>query len=468
MSKNAKDANHLSRNQTLEDRIVAHLSEIQYDDLPPEAIEAGRRCILDTLGVMAAGSKGNDILSLIELLLAWNLRPAATVLIHGVRLSAIHATWVNGAMARAWEFDDSHDFSGDHISVPIMPAALAAVELTEVVSGRDFLLAYVLAADLNARLRLAPFRRTGDTSFAANTWAPFSAAVVASRILGLKGDGIYQALAWAYAQCAGSLQLQQSGTSALHIHHGLAASTGLQAALLARQGLSGPKDFLTGRFGFYNAYERGDFEPSKVTDGLGKTFEINRVSVKQFPSGRVTHGPIEAAISLHKEASIAAADIEEVIVRYSRIGLRMTGEQPERRNPSNVQHAKFSVYYAVACALVRGHVGLEDLTVEAVTDPVIRDIVGKTRVEVDPAFSGIPPGIVTVKMKDGRQLQREVPVLKGTPEKPLTWAEYADKFRRCVEFAAKPIPTNKVEATINLVANLESMKNVKELIPLLT
>jgi 2-methylcitrate dehydratase PrpD len=468
MPRNVKEGRSISDNQTLEDRIVAHLSDTQFDDLPSEAIEGARRCILDTLGVIAAGSGGDDINSLMELLQQWSSRPQATVLVHGVPLSALHATWVNGAMARAREFDDSHDGSGDHISVPIMPSALAAVELTGEVSGRDLLLAYALAGDLNARLRLAPARGTGDTSFAANTCAPFSAAVVAARILGLKGDGMYHALGWAYAQCAGSLQLQQGGASALHIHHGLAASTGLQAALLARQGLPGPKDFLTGKFGFYNAYERGEFDPSKVTEGLGEVFEIGRISVKQYPCGRVTHGPIEAAISLHNEESIAAADIEEVIVTYGRLGFRMTGEQAERRNPSTVQHAKFSVYYTVACALARGHVDLEDFTADALADPIVREIVTKTRVEVNPEFVGIFPGIVTLKMKDGRQLRREVPVLKGTPDNPLTFAEIADKFRSCVAFAAKPISERKVEAAIDFIANLESAKNVRELVSLLT
>jgi 2-methylcitrate dehydratase PrpD len=454
--------------QTLEDLIVAHLSDTQFDDLPSEAIDAGRRCVLDILGVIAAGSGGNDIHSLIELLERWTLRPEATVLVHGVRLSALHATWVNGAMARAREFDDSHDPSGDHISVPIISSALAVVELMETVSGRDLLLAYVLAADLNARLRLAKLRRTGDTSFAAATWAPFSAAAVAGRLLGLKGERMYQALAWAFAQCAGSIQLQRSGTSALHIHHGLAASTGLQAALLARQGLPGPRDFLTGKFGFYNAYEGGEFEPSRATEGLGETFEISRVSVKQYPCARLTHGPIEAAISLHDEESVTAADFEEVVVSYPRLGLRMSGEGAERRKPSTVQHAKFSVYYTVACALARGHVGLEDFTEEALGDSLVREIVAKIRVEVDPALTGIPPGIVTVKMKDGRQLRREVPVLKGTPESPLSYAEYADKFRHCVAFAAKPISDSKIEAAIDFVANLESAKNVRELVSLLT
>lgn len=453
---------------TLEDRVVAYLSNAQFEDLPPEAIDAGKKCVLDILGVMAAGSSAADIASLIQLLERSTV-PEATVLIYGTRLSAVHATWVNGAMARAREIDDSHDATGHHISVPIMPAALAAVELQGTVSGRDLLLAYVLAADLGARLRLASPHRSGETGFAANTYAPFSSSAVAARLFGLKGQAMYHALAWAYAQCAGGLQLQQSGQSALHIHHGLAASTGLQAALLARHGLPGPDEFLTGRFGFYAAYDGGNPDLSKFLDGLGERYEVTGIATKQYPSGRVTHGPIEAAIALHTEESLRPADIKEVSVVYGARGFKMTCEpENERRLPTKPQHAKFSLYYVVASALARGHVGIEDFTPEAVADPIVRDLCAKIRVEVDPALRGIPGGDVTVTLKNGRQIRRQVPVLKGTPERPCTYEEYAAKFRRCVAFAAKPIPESKVEAAIVFVANLESAKDVRELVSFLT
>jgi len=453
----------------LEDQIVAHLSNTRFDDLPPQAIDAGKKCVLDILGVIAAGSSGDDIQTLIQLLQGQGMRPQATVLVHGARLSALHAAWVNGAMARAREFDDSHDPTGDHISVPIMPAALATVELMGAVSGRDLLLAYGLAADLNARLRMASPHRSGETGFAANTYAPFSAAAVSAKLFGLKGEAMYNALAWAYAQCAGALQLQQSGRSALHIHHGLASSTGLQAALLARQGLPGPDEFLTGKFGFYNAYDGGGFDASKLTDGLGQTFEVTRISTKQFPCGRVTHPPIEAAIALHDEESIRPADVEKIAVVYGARGFKMTCEpESERRLPAKAQHAKFSLYYVVASALVRGHVGLEDFTPEAVADPGVRQVASKIRVNLDPALRGMPGGDVTVRLRDGREIRREVPVVAGTPQRPLGYSAYAAKFRRCVEFAARPLSRDKVEAAIGLVADLDSADDARELVALLT
>jgi 2-methylcitrate dehydratase PrpD len=450
---------------TLEDRLVAHLSETRFEDLPTEAVEAARKCIVDTLGVIVAGSTGADIASLVQWLEGWGGHPQATVLVYGVRLPAVHATWANGAMARAHEFDDSHDASGDHTSVPIMSAALAAAELRGGVSGRDLLAAYVLAGDFVARLRLARARRIGETAFAANAFAPFSAAATAGRLLGLRGEALYHALGWAYAQCAGALQLQQGGQSTLHLHHGLAAATGVQAALLARHGLPGTQEFLTGKFGFYNAYDAGEYNPDVVTDGLGERYEITGVSVKLYPSGRVIHGLIDAAIALHDEERIAPADVAEVIVPYTRGGFRMTCEpEAERRVPTVVQHAKFSLYYNVACALARGHVGLEDFTPAALADETVRELAAKIHAPIDPSPRTNRPALVIVRRKDGRELRRDFQHLKGSPENPIGFDDCAAKLRGCLPFAARPLDRGRVETAIGLIAQLEAVADVRELV----
>ena len=417
---------------------------------------------------MVAGSGAVDIESLIKLL-ARSSVPEATVLVHGKRLTAVHATWVNGAMARAREMDDSHDVSAHHISVPLMPAALSAIELMESVNGRDLLLAYALAADFAARLRLASHHGPGESAFAGATYAPFSAAAISAKLLGLKGSEMYNALAWAYAQCAGALQLQQSGNSALHVQHGLAAATGLQATLLARQKLPGPDDFLTGKFGFYAAYDGGPPDLGRMFDGLGERYEVTQVSMRRYPCGRVTHPAIEAAIALHTEEKIVPEEIQDVSVIYSARAFRMTCEpESERRIPTTPQHAKFSLYYCVARGLAKGRVGLGDFTEETVTDPVVRDLCAKISVEIDPLIRGKPGGDVTVTLKDGRKLRRQVPITKGTPQRPCSYEEYAEKFRDCVTFAAKPISERNVAGTTDYVADLDSAKDVREIVRLLT
>ena len=453
----------------LERTLVDHLSQARFEDLPAASVEAARCCVLDAVAVCVAGSTGKDIHKLLQWLEAQGGPGEAGALVYGTRLPAHHASWINSAMARAHEFDDSHDPTGDHTSVPIFSAALAAAELRGGVSGREFLTAYVLAADLVSRLRLAPTRKVGGTDFAANTYAPFAAATAAGWLLGLRDDGLYAALGWASAQAAGSLQLQQGGTSTLHVHHGLAAATGVQGAMLARQGLPGMEHFLTGPFGFYQAYERGDYAADVITYELGQRFEIEQVSIKQYPSGRVTHGPIQAAIALRETHGLRSEDVEEVVVTYTMGGYRMTClPEVERRAPTNVQHAKFSLFYTVACALARGHVDLGDFTSSALADEVVQRLASRVRVEVDPNLGRvIPPGIVRVRLRDGRELSMRVEHLRGTPEDPVRFADCVAKLRLCAGHAARPLAADRVEAVVELVALLEQQDDVGPLAGLL-
>jgi 2-methylcitrate dehydratase PrpD len=158
-----------------------------------------------------------------------------------------------------------------------------------------------------------------------------------------------------------------------------------------------------------------------------------------------------------------------VDVAYSARGFKMTCEpESERRMPTKPQHAKFSLYYAVACALARGHVWLDDFTEEAVNDPLVRDVEAKMRVEQHPEWRGMPPGIVTVTLADGRRLHKEVPIMQGAPERPLPYEAYVDKFRRCLAFTARPLRDDQVQGAIDLVGRLDSVDDVRALLPLLT
>ena len=200
--------------------------------------------------------------------------------------------------------------------------------------------------------------------------------------------------------------------------------------------------FLTGPFGFYHAYERGDYAADVITDELGKRFEIEQVSIKQYPSGRVTHGPIQAAIALRETHGLRSEDVEEVVVTYTPGGYRMTClPEAERRTPTNVQHAKFSLFYTVACALARGHVDLSDFTPSALADEVVQRLAARVRVEVDPSLGRvIPPGIVRVRLRDGRELAMRVEHLRGTPEDPVSFADCAAKLRLCAAHAGGVVP----------------------------
>src|SRR4051812_50136601 len=94
---------------TLEERLVAHLSETRYEDLPAEAVAAARRCVVDTLGVLVAGSSGDDVDTLLRWLERQGGPPQATGLLHGPRFPAIHAPLAEGGKNRPPQVDDPHE-----------------------------------------------------------------------------------------------------------------------------------------------------------------------------------------------------------------------------------------------------------------------------------------------------------------------------------------------------------------------
>lgn len=451
--------------EVLERELSEHVASMRRRPLPPATVEAVRRCVLDTAGVMLAGSSGAGISTLVTQLRPGSPGREATAAVFGSTHDVLDAVWLNGAMARAWEFDDSHDPSGDHSSVPVLASALGAAELAaqdgQRVDGATFLAAFVAGVDVSTRLRLGTTALLHETGFATNTYAPFAAAATAAVILGLDAEQTYDALGWAYAQCAGSVQAQQGGGSTLHVHHGLAASTGVQAALLARAGLPGTPSFLTGKFGFFHNYCRGGLDESRALDGLGERFEIERVSPKLYPSGRVTHGAIDAALELYHEDGVRAADIERVVVYYSRLGYTMTCQpEDERRFPSQPHHATFSLYYSVASALAHGTVDLDSFTATAIADESTARVNERIEVHVDESVSTLLPIRIQVELADGRVVERRVDALKGTPERPVDLKAYIEKFHQCADHAAIKIPLEQRDHIIGSIRGLAELEDI--------
>lgn len=444
--------------------ITNFLSDTSYDDLPDTAIQGVKRCILDTAGVMAAGAQAPGIGVLVGYLAEQNSARNTKVFGRGDQLSAFDSIWVNCAMTRANEFDDSHDGSGEHVSTPILGAGLGTMQYLGGVSGKEFIAAYAMAAELVPRLRSCPIRGSMPfVGFAANSYAPFSSAIMCARLMGLKGRDMYHALGWAYAQMAGAVQLQQGGSPALYIHHGLAGATGFRAAQLAQLGFPGTSDFLQGRFGVLNAYERGNYVIDKLVEGLGKNYVASEIGVKLYPSGRVTHTPIDAALALREKlGDFKVEEVDRIVVKYTKGGFAMTCLPEEHRHyPTVPQHARFSLYYCVASALLRGHVDLSDFSKEAVNDPAIHAVIEKMVIDVDENMPMLLPGIIDLTTKDGKTVSEHIKYMKGSAYDPVSWETIVNKARRCFEFGG----VGSAEKVSKLAENIEHLEDFDNIIP---
>ena len=210
-------------------------------------------------------------------------------------------------------------------------------------------------------------------------------AAIAGHVLNLTPLQIRNAFGLALHQTAGSIASYWDCDTTFKLNNGFAARTGIFAAELAKTGLVGAIDALQGKYGYYDLYTHGCTHPERITQDLGKKYNIGRDMYKQFPCGRPNHIPIELGIALANQHNINAEDIAEVTLSLPHHGLNNYYAKPFSIRSFPPGDALFSFRYTVASALLRRHVTLTDMTEEAIRDPAINTLISKINLKEMPA-----------------------------------------------------------------------------------
>jgi 2-methylcitrate dehydratase PrpD len=346
------------------------------------------------------------------------------------RYTPAGAALLNGTLAHSLDFDDTHAAGSLHPGAAVIPAALAAAEMTGA-SGADVLAAIVAGYEVTCRLALAlpagAHYRRGFHPTA--TCGAFGAAAAAARVFGLDADGVGHALGTALSQSAGSLQFLANGAWTKRFQVGWAAMAGLAAASLAREGFKGAAAAIEGRHGFLNAYAP-EPNPARVVEHLGTVFELMETAVKPYPSCRYGHAGIDAALALRAELDLRPEAIEHVTLGLPHSGMILIGDDIERRRtPRNVVDGQFSGPFVIACALVTG--GLRWDSYRELENPAIRALMSRIDCVPDPEVESHFPrymaGRLTLRAA-GQTHSRLVVAARGEPENFLTEAELRAKF----------------------------------------
>jgi 2-methylcitrate dehydratase PrpD len=414
---------------SLTEQLSTFLVATQSTDLPPSVVDHAKYYTLDWLGSAIAGTVTEPG----RMLLAHARAQAgqgATVIGLGEQRNAGLAALTNGGLSHIVEMDDLDRASVVHPAAPILPAALAVAE-REGATGLDFLTAVVLGYEVAIRIGEAVGKTHYRIWHNTATCGIFGATAAAGWLLGLSSEQMTWALGNAGTMSSGLWEFNADGAMSKHLHAGRAASSGVLAADLARQGFTGARHILEGERGFFIATSQ-DAEPERVVKGLKQgmeTYKISGVSIKPHASCRHTHPAIDAALALRQQPGFALDQIAQVQVETYQAALDLT-DNPQ---PTTPYAAKFSLYYCVACALARGRVRLDDFRSEALEDEAVRRLMAKMSVglseELDSYYPQEWPARVRVALADGRQLIQLVKVPKGDPENPLTQAELEEKFR---------------------------------------
>ncbi|MCF8043634.1 MAG: MmgE/PrpD family protein [Desulfarculaceae bacterium] len=451
--------------------LARHFSDTNFECIPGELVPSLKLRLLDTLGCMLAGSGAPGCPELVGLCRTWSGAPQSRVIGQGQRLPAPLAALANGAMARAVDFDDVFEPGTLHVSASLLPAALAVAEAQGGVSGESFLTALALGSDLICRLSLAILLPPGISGMNSSfQCAYFAAAGVAGKLMGLDRDGLQNALGLAYTQLAGNSQNLLEGTLAIRLSQGLAAQGGVVAAELARVGFDAARESLEGTFGYFNVYQRGEYNRSQLLDGLGEHYYSPEVTLKIYPCCMHTHAAIEALQEIKDQHGLIEADIARIQVGLNQQGFNFVGgASPDKTVPRTTPAAQFSIYYVLAACFATGRLTPAEFAPDSLARPEVMELARRVECRVDPVLqqeqpTGVSPALVRVETRDGRILEARARSRRGTPQNPLSWQEVVDKFLDCAQAAARPIAPERALRVVTLVERLESLSDASQIL----
>jgi len=452
------------------ERLLAqYVTDTAYEALPEKPVAIAKEVMLTVLGTTIAGANAEGCEALVRQVRKWGGRKEATILMHGGKVPAYNAALVNSAMARALDFCDGM-VPGMHVGSSSVPTALAAAELAGGCTGKEFLTALVVGTEVASRLNAVSvydgFDPTGVCTI-------FGAAAIAGRILRLDARQMKDALALAFNKAGGSMQSNIDGSLAVRVIQGFTSQSGIISAQLAQSGITGPKNFLEGIYGYFHLYAKDNYDTQAVTADLGKRFEMEKTLFKRFPSCGGTLAPTDAVLTLVNEKQFAAEEIARIDVKVSPHvhklvgGLFEIGENPK-------VNAQFNIQYCVANALLRKSSRLRHFDEADIRDPRIMELVKLIHVSPEPSLDdpasakfSIAAHVKLITKRGDVYDTKSADIPRGHPGNPLSREEHMERFRDCLDYAGNPLPAASVEKMLAIVARLEETEDVRSLVPLL-
>lgn len=439
-------------------------ASITLDQLPAEVVERTPVLLLDLLGSIvrarAEAAMGPSLLAAVEAL--GMSTGAARVFGDPHGYAPAGAALLNGALGHALDFDDTHAAGTLHPGAPVIPAAIAAAEMTGA-SGADTLAAIVAGYETCCRIAVAlPAGDHYARGFHPSaTCGVFGAAAAAARIFGLDAAGVESALGIALSQSAGSLQFLVDGAQTKPFQVGWAAMAGLTAATLARNGYKGPAQAIEGRHGFLLGYAPHP-DPDRVVRDLGIVFELMNTGVKPYPSCRYGHAGIDAVLALRATYGLHPDEVESITYGLSRAGLLLVGAPIEhKRDPRNIVDAQFSGPFVLAAALVDGGLGWNSYA--RLQDPAIRALLPRIDcvhdLEIEAEFPANMSGRVTIVAR-GETFSSKIIVPRGEPANFLAAEALRTKF---MDLAAPALGPSKAEALAWAALDLATLDVIQDL-----
>ena len=433
------------------------------------ARDVARHAIEDVIACMIAGSADLGASNVRSMVLASGSTGPGTVVGEMTTILPLLAALANGTAAHALDYDDTFLPGVNHASAVLVPALLALGE-HDNASGEALIDAYLVGLELHFALASGVMRSHYDFGWhTTSTIGCIGAAGACARLLKLDSKKFAHALSIAVSMASGCKV--QFGSMAKPLHAGLAAQHALEAAQLASFGVEGRLNALEGEMGFIELY--GGKAPAgwgKNIERLGSPLaaESRGLMFKRYPCCASTHRVLDALFELKAEEKFEAEDVASIgtLIGYGNFRNLMY------TNPANEMEARFSMQYCLAVALLEGAPRLAHFTRASVQQEKYRCLFSLTTVTpYDPADEQksvdlMRPHVITIKLKNGRTLERARDVPAGTLKYPFSRDDRKAKFDDCCKGRMDAEASNKLFAAVNDIESAESLSQVTGLLRL--
>jgi len=450
---------------TLTETIARWATDLKYEDLTPEAIHAAKCFLFDTLGCGLGGYQTNDVKLFLEHEREMGGDGPCTVFGGGDKLNPVAASMLNALMVRAMDYNDIYWKQDPSHPSDVLAGPLALAQ-QEGRSGKDYIVAIIIAYEMAMRLCHIAVPGIRERGWHHATLMGYAAPVAAGKMLNLNWEQMQHAIGIASCRCftlgcavAGKLTMMKNTVSPM------ATRAGVEAALLARKGYTGPEGVLEGKEGMEHCLgPKWDY--SWIKEDLGKRFMITDCGMKSYPIEALMHSPVSATLFMLKEHGLKAEDVKEVKIESIARAADILSD-PAKYKPESKQSADHSLPYCIAAALAELRVTPQEFTEEKLWDKRLRSQMAKVKVvanqEFEKAFPAKQCSRVTITTQDGRKLTHQVDVPKGDPRDPMTEEELRVKFDALAEAVMSESRRNALHKA---VFALETLDNLNELMAL--
>ena len=427
----------------------AFIARLSYQDLPPEGLRVARIGFVDCVGVMIAGSVEPVAEIVARTVLEGCDNSGASLFLTARRAPAPLAAWVNGAAAHALDYDDANG----HRSAILVPALLAEGEVLGS-SGEEMVTAYVAGFEVWSELARREKGHLHEKGWhPTGIYGALAAAAACAKLRGFDAERAATALAIAASQAGGLVA--NFGTMTKPFHAGNSARAGIVAARLAANGMTASAQALEHERGFLSAVsQHGEFDATRpVKAGMEWRIGIEGVSVKKYPTCYCTHRAIDAMLDLVRSQDLRPADVEEIEVLIGKTQKAILHSDA----PTTGLEAKFSIQFAMACALAECKVTLAELVDPVVQRGDLQALMKRVKVTLLTDYDTVMPQYspwdqVKVRLKSGKVVESErVARASGHIARPLGEEELFAKFASCLDFAASDLDRRAVFDAFNTI-----------------